>query len=87
MKTQKLQKLKNSGELVGKKVNISFEDNDGLICVIDTMETDGILVHYFTDSDSSSICGEEDDDAVLTQTYIPWSSLHFIDYREDGEYP
>lgn len=83
----KTQRLKDSGELVGKTVHIGFEDNDGLTCVIDAMEADGILVHYYSDSDSSSICTEDDDDAVLTQTYIPWSSLHYIDYREDEEYP
>lgn len=80
--------IKTSSDLIGKKVRISYQDSDTITVVVKVMETDGILVEYYTeDDDSSSTCDKDDDGAVLTTTYIPWSSLCFIDYREDEEYP
>jgi TRAP-type uncharacterized transport system substrate-binding protein len=80
--------IKTSSDLIGKKVKISFRDSDTITVVIKVMETDGILVEYYTEEDDSgSTCDKDDEGAVLTTTYIPWSSLCFIDYREDEEYP
>jgi hypothetical protein len=81
--------IKTSSDLIGKKVRISYQDSNTITgVVIKVMETDGILVEYYTmEDDSGSTCDKDDEGAVLTTTYIPWSSLCFIDYREDEEYP
>lgn len=80
--------IKTSNDLIGKQVRIIYEGNDDMRCVVDVMEEGGILVHYYTEGDdSNSVCDKDDDEAVRTVTYIPWSSLHSIDYRDDEEYP
>jgi hypothetical protein len=84
-----MKKFKDSNEFKGKPVKIGYEGNENpLECIIDTIEEGGIIVHYWTEGDdSTSVCDEHDDEAVVTQTYIPWTSLYFIDYRDDDEYP
>jgi len=81
--------IKTSNDLIGKKVKIDYEGNDSTLeCVIDVMEEQGMLVHYWTEGDdSNSVCDKDDDESVRTISYIPWSMLRFIDCRDDGEYP
>jgi hypothetical protein len=87
--------IKSSSDLIGKRIRICFDsstnDTDNanvLIVSIESMETDGILLKYYTEEDDSEqTCDSDDEGSVKTYTYVPWKCVRYIDYREDEKYP
>jgi hypothetical protein len=79
--------ITDSNAFKDKIVRVESEGFDDFECIIDVMEEGGIIAHYWTDEDDSTSIVEKDDDcATLTRVYIPWSSLHYIIFRDDEKY-